>query len=100
MTAPLVYTVPEVAALLRCSTDSVYAMCNDGTLDHRRIGRRKIIVPRRAVLAFLGEEDAPNQHDQPEHDQQQDDGPAGAGGAVVVPFDRGHDREADDASRG
>lgn len=59
MTGPLVLTVPEVAELLRVSTDAVYDLCSSGELDHRRVGRR-IIIPRRAVLEFLGEDVEPS----------------------------------------
>lgn len=60
MSLPLVLTVPEVAETLRVSDDAVYRLCQDGDLDARRVGRRWII-PRRAVLAFLGEEDGPGE---------------------------------------
>lgn len=68
----LVLTVDETAEILRVSRDTVYSMCAAGDLDHRRCGRR-IIVPRRAVLEFLGLEEGAAPADE-----------AGAGDVIAV----------------
>jgi len=49
--APLL-TVREVASLLRVSTRTVYALCEDGRLAHARV-RNAIRIPAAAVAAFV-----------------------------------------------
>ena len=46
------YTVAEAAQMLRCSTHHIYRRCEDGTLQHTRLGR-KILIPSRVVHALL-----------------------------------------------
>ena len=46
------YTVSEAAELLRCSTHHIYRRCEDGSLQHTRLGR-KILIPSRVVHALL-----------------------------------------------
>jgi excisionase family DNA binding protein len=49
----LVLSVAEAAALLGISKDLVYDLVARGELPSLRLGRR-IVVPRRALIAFLG----------------------------------------------
>jgi len=46
-------TVREVAAFLRVSTRTVYALCDEGKLPHIRIANAIRVQPA-AVVAFLG----------------------------------------------
>lgn len=55
---PPVLTVREAAAVLRLSVYSVRGLIADGRLQVVRAGRA-IRIPRRCVLALLGEETAP-----------------------------------------
>jgi len=51
---PLVYTVDEVAKLLRISRPKAFEGVHCGEIPHIRVGRR-ILVPRAALEALLGE---------------------------------------------
>lgn len=53
---PLVLTVEEAAKALRISRGSAYEAVRTGDLPHVRVGRT-IRVPRKALLALLGDED-------------------------------------------
>jgi excisionase family DNA binding protein len=55
---PLVLTVEEAAEALRISRGSAYEGIRTNEIPHVRIGRT-IRVPRKALLALLGEEEAP-----------------------------------------
>lgn len=50
---PRLYTIAEVAELLRVSVDKVTDMTNSGELDALHLGRRKLI-PARAIDALIG----------------------------------------------
>ena len=56
---PAVYSVPEVAVLLRLHLGGVYELLRDGTIPAEQLGRRWIIsrVRFHAWLDGLGEED-------------------------------------------
>jgi excisionase family DNA binding protein len=54
---PLVLTVEEAAEVMRISRGSAYEAVRTGDLPHVRIGRT-IRVPRKALLALLGEDEA------------------------------------------
>jgi len=54
MAEPTVYTVEEIAELLRISRSSAYELVNRGALRAVRVGRR-LRVPRSAFQEFLGE---------------------------------------------
>lgn len=53
MTTPRVYTVPEVAQVLRIGRGAAYALVNSGQLRAIRVGNRTIRVPADAVDDFL-----------------------------------------------
>jgi excisionase family DNA binding protein len=55
-TERLTFTVDEVAIALGISRSSAYECAKRGEIPTVRFGRR-IVVPRRAVLALLGETD-------------------------------------------
>jgi excisionase family DNA binding protein len=54
---PLVLTVEEMAEVMRISRGSAYEAIRTGAVPHVRIGRT-IRVPRKALLALLGEDEA------------------------------------------
>jgi len=54
MTDQLVYTVLEMARLLKVSRGSAYELVNSGVIRSVRV-QRSIRVPHSAVLEFLGE---------------------------------------------
>lgn len=56
-----VLTVPEAAALLRVSTDTLYAAVGRGEVPHRRVGRR-ILFSRQALNRWLGHPEGPLQN--------------------------------------
>lgn len=70
MNLPAVLTVDEAADLLRVDRRSVYGLIRSGDLHAVRVGRA-LRVPRWAIEHFLGA--PPGENDEP---------PAGAGGAV------------------
>lgn len=51
---PLVLTVEETARYLRISRGSAYEAVKTNEIPHVRIGRR-VLIPRAALLALLGE---------------------------------------------
>jgi excisionase family DNA binding protein len=55
---PLVLTVEEMAEVMRISRGSAYEAIRTGAVPHVRIGRT-IRVPRKALLALLGEDETP-----------------------------------------
>jgi excisionase family DNA binding protein len=44
ITAPLVYTVPEAAALLRLSKSKVYQLITDGRMPPRKLDGTRIVL--------------------------------------------------------
>lgn len=49
-----VYDVPEVARLLKCSTDTVYDLINAGRLRALRLGKQRAIrISAKALEAFI-----------------------------------------------
>ena len=52
MTTPKIYTIEEVAALLRVNPRTVYRMVQDGTIRSVRAGRQ-IRIPEAALDAYL-----------------------------------------------
>lgn len=62
---PAVLTVEEAAEVLRISRGSAYEAVRTGDLPHVRIGRT-IRVPRRALLALLGEDAPANRRPSPD----------------------------------
>lgn len=58
---PAVLTVEEAAAVLRLGRTTAYAAIRTGEIPSVRI-RRRVLVPRRALLALLGEP-AHNDHE-------------------------------------
>lgn len=59
--AQMLMTVPEVAAVLRTSSKAIYSMIDRGQLPGViRIGRRRILVKRRDLLAFLDRNSTPS----------------------------------------
>lgn len=52
MIQPL-YTLKEVAALLKISAASVRLLCVAGMLEHHRVGKRTIRISEEAVQAYI-----------------------------------------------
>jgi excisionase family DNA binding protein len=53
---PLALTPAEVAMVIRCGINQVYALIGSGTLPAIRWGAKDLIVPRRALDEFLNNE--------------------------------------------
>ena len=53
-----VYTVPEVAAILGLSERLAYEMVRTGQIPSLRLGRRKVVVPKRVIEEMLAPTDA------------------------------------------
>ena len=51
--APDVLTVTEAARLLRIGRNAAYDLIRDGRLRAVRVGARKLLVPKAALLDFL-----------------------------------------------
>lgn len=56
MTTPGTFSVPEASALLGISERHGYEMARTGRIPTIRLGKR-YVIPRRALLAMLGESD-------------------------------------------
>lgn len=50
---PQVYTIPEVAKILRISKCLAYELAHEGTLPVIRLGQRRMIVTHAALNNFL-----------------------------------------------
>lgn len=50
---PPVMSVREVATLMRVGRSLIYEMVRTGNLASVRIGRRRILIPRSAVIQFI-----------------------------------------------
>jgi excisionase family DNA binding protein len=52
---PLTYTVDELPALLGISRGLAYEAVRTGQIPSIRVGKRRILIPRRAIRELLGE---------------------------------------------
>lgn len=51
----LVLTPKEAMKLLRCSRSVLYAGLKNGAIPAIHLGPRKVVIPRRKLMALLGE---------------------------------------------
>lgn len=51
--APLVYSIAQAAEVLGVSTSLVYRLAKEGELPSVRLGDRRLVVPHRALEAYL-----------------------------------------------
>lgn len=50
---PMVYTVPEVAQLLRCCEKTAWELIRSNQIPHKRLGKKRVVVSRKALEEFL-----------------------------------------------
>jgi excisionase family DNA binding protein len=67
---PLVLTVEETAKVMRLSRGSTYEAVRTGAIPSVRIGRR-VLIPRAALLALLGESPADEHAGREQHADDQ-----------------------------
>ena len=51
----LTYKVSEVARILGCSVGVTWQAVHDGTLPSRKVGHKRIVIPRAALEEWLAE---------------------------------------------
>jgi len=54
---PLVLTPKEAMKLLRCSRSVFYAGLKNGSIPAIHLGPRKVVIPRKKLMALLGAND-------------------------------------------
>lgn len=52
---PLVLTPEEARKLLRCSRSVIYSGIKSGSIPAIRLGPRKVVIPRKKLMALLGD---------------------------------------------
>ena len=52
---PLVLTPEEARKLLRCSRSVIYSGIKSGSIPAIHLGPRKVVIPRKKLLALLGD---------------------------------------------
>ncbi len=55
----LAFNVREVAAMVGCSPNTIWAQVHAGNIQHRRIGNR-VVIPKWAVNEYLGNPETPS----------------------------------------
>lgn len=55
--APVIYTLPEVAKILRISKCLAYELAHEGILPVIRLGERRMIITQNALNDFLNSQD-------------------------------------------
>lgn len=62
MTTPKVYTVDEVAAILKVRPRTVYELVKDGKIRAVKIGERQMRISEEALTAYLRGETPASEH--------------------------------------